>query len=421
MSKLYHKLIEHAEAEAAHGNVKRRIGSYFKDKTEKWKKPRGIAQGATTILTNLIPIPGVGTGVSFVEGKISSLLTEHYRKWKMKVADDNEDLKTQIKNIDINAIDRGRKKVDHNIDMFNDLYRCISEKIKGMQPLPCSDMYALAYRYCRVQNRLKLLRGAAQSSKDAMACAIDYCDDADKSIKKASVENILVGLCERHDEKWNTCGEGCLNLIMTDDECKNKPTKYSKGSAKQERNENVEDPGGSLQQTQKPGGYGGEINKKKYHPFVKKLKEIEENTFVLMKKTGTSTGKFRDLMKKKMGRTQSGINDGNPCKPMPTARNMGGGRCTGKHHQMTSNLYKQNPPTPPSKPGKFMTRNYRMGMIIGSLIEKLQSMEKRWKGNCLKPGEKEVIEEVCAKVGAVMDRQENGYDRFDMMGRRPDD
>ena len=118
---IYDMLMKEATVSASHKGLKQKMMSFMNEKLHKWKKPRCIAEGATALATNFIPIPGVGTFVSFVEGKVSNSLKGGYRKLKEAENINPEILKFQIKSVDINSIDRGRRKLEKSIRGFKEI------------------------------------------------------------------------------------------------------------------------------------------------------------------------------------------------------------------------------------------------------------------------------------------------------------
>lgn len=175
------------------------------DKLRKWKKPRDATKAVASGLTAVIPIPGVGLAVDTVIDKAISKVTGKSRARKAENAVGlQSQVKHQIKQLNVNDLDRARLKAKEELEAFNKLLA-----MTGTDEDLCELSFNLAYRFYRAQARTEILRTQAEVLKQVSEDILQWCDQLDTTLdaKEQTMENMLKQMYNRHQN----CGSKCLH------------------------------------------------------------------------------------------------------------------------------------------------------------------------------------------------------------------
>jgi hypothetical protein len=208
MSEAAEAIVGHAHDKANRRTTGKKVQSQILTKLRKYKKPRNIAATATTVLTEFIPIPGVGTFVGWAEGKIQAKLQDNLHKRRRDSAvDDYHAMKFDLKSFDVKQLDSARHKVKQNVDLYNALP--VSSQNKG----PCEHAYNIAYRYFRVENRLDKLEALASTMLEIAQEVKDWCDKTRASLDQ---DNMIKNVLSAMDGSHQKCRGRCVKAADSD-------------------------------------------------------------------------------------------------------------------------------------------------------------------------------------------------------------
>ena len=200
-------VLQIAKAKAEHRTVSARIQSTMGTKIHQWMKPGNAARFLTSIGTNFIPKPGIGTVVDWSVDKLAAKIQDRLRARRLKLAtDDYRRMKFAIKTLDVEHLDNSRRKV---IDCIDALRKAIGEHSGGRQP--CRTAYRLAYRYYRLENRLLKLSAEAATLVEVGQQVLDWTANVEKQLDEAGMKKCAEQMLQGDHR---TCGRDCFLAEM---------------------------------------------------------------------------------------------------------------------------------------------------------------------------------------------------------------
>ena len=185
-----------------------RVVSALATKLHKWKKPRNIARAVVEGVVQLIPVPGVGSGVAWLVGHAEQKADGYARSRRAKnPQDEYRDVKFSIKDLDVSALDRARYKVVSQIDQYN------KEAARAEQSNMCIRGFWLAYRYRRMEYRAERLRDLSKTLNDVAEKLDAWSKEQKRSIKafeRTHLDNLKQLLEKESKHPDGSCGNACL-------------------------------------------------------------------------------------------------------------------------------------------------------------------------------------------------------------------
>jgi hypothetical protein len=164
MSQQSEEIMMVARDKARRRTRSQRVGSAIAGKFETWKKPRVLAKTLATAAIQAIPIPGVGALADWGKEKLNDYFKARWDAHRLNEAraqqaanpgldSDYKVLKFDIKNLEIDQLDKSRQKVMEQMKLYN--------QFAVKQDSTCARAYNLAYRLERVQFRTDKLAALA--------------------------------------------------------------------------------------------------------------------------------------------------------------------------------------------------------------------------------------------------------------------